>query len=326
MTSSQAQAVQQVPPRTVPIPAHLSAEAQAVLGLGMIGAVDYPELDDTDAWREMASVYEREYFAAMEPVVSSANASVERMDVEDVPVFVATPDGLSTKDHRVFLDIHGGGLFMGGGECCRLTSLLAVGRSRVRTWAVDYRMPPDNPYPAPLDDCVSVYRAILEDHRPEDVMVAGTSAGGNLAAALILRARDEGLPLPTAALFFSPEADLTESGDSFQTNLGLDNVLTKSLMPANQLYSAGHDLADPFLSPLFGDYTKGFPPAMLTSGTRDLFLSNAVRLHRVLRAADVPAELHILEAAGHGGFFGHTPEDKEMESEIRRFIDAHWSN
>jgi acetyl esterase/lipase len=94
-------------------------------------------------------------------------------------------------------------------------------------------MPPDHPYPVPLDDCVAAYRALLRDHRPDDIVVGGVSAGGNLAAALILRARDEGLPLPAGAILLTPEVDLTESGDSFRTNLGLDPLLTRSLMPAN---------------------------------------------------------------------------------------------
>lgn len=123
----------------------------------------------------------------------------------------------------------------------------------------------------------------------------------------------------------TPEVDLTESGDSFHTNLRLDNVLTESLMPANLLYSGGHDLTHPYLSPLYADFSAGFPPTILTTGTRDLFLSNTVRLHRALRAAGVPAELHVVEAAGHGGFFAQAPEDEDLDAEIRHFIDAHWA-
>jgi acetyl esterase/lipase len=100
-------------------------------------------------------------------------------------------------------------------------------------------------------------------------------------------------------------------------------MLTASLMPVNLLYANGHDLTDPYLSPLFGDFTKGFPPTLLSAGTRDVFLSNAVRMHRALRAASVPAELHIMEAAPHGGFLGGAPEDRDLEEEIRRFVEDH---
>jgi epsilon-lactone hydrolase len=163
---------------------------------------------------------------------------------------------------------------------------------------------------------------LLQQRSPQEIVVGGGSAGANLAAALLLRARDEGLPLPAAAVLLTPEVDLTESGDSFSTNLGIDSVLTRSLMPANLLYAAGTDLAHPYLSALFGDFTKGFPPTLLASGTRDLFLSNTVRMHRALRAADIEAELHVLEAAPHGGFYGSAPEDAALAKEVRRFIEA----
>jgi acetyl esterase/lipase len=227
------------------------------------------------------------------------------------------PDGPETP---IYLDIHGGALIMGGGEVCELmASAGTLGRGMI-TWAVDYRMPPHHPYPAGLDDCVAAYRRALEERPPEDVFVGGGSAGGNLAAALLLRAKDEGLPMPAALVLISPEVDLTESGDSFQTNLGIDHVLSP-LMHVNLLYANGHDLADPYLSPLFGDVT-GFPPTFLQAGTRDLFLSNTARMHRKLRAAGVEAELHIFEAMPHGGF-GGAPEDIEIGVEVRRFLDRH---
>jgi len=232
------------------------------------------------------------------------------------------PANLVLTDDRVVLDIHGGALILQGGPACAAMTVMAAARLGLPTWGVDYRMPPDHPYPTPLDDCVRAYRALLEDVPPDRIVVAGGSAGGNLAAALVVRARDEGLPLPAAVVLATPEVDLTESGDSFATNLGVDSILGR-LMPVNELYAAGHDLAHPYLSPLFADLT-GFPPTILTTGTRDLFLSNTVRMHRALRRADVEAELHVLEAAPHGGFLGMAPEDAEIAAEVRRFID-NWS-
>ncbi len=123
----------------------------------------------------------------------------------------------------------------------------------------------------------------------------------------------------------TPGVDLTASGDSLQTNLGLDPLITASSSPAFGLYAAGHDLTDPYVSPLFADFTKGFPPTILTTGTRDMLLSDTVRMHRALRAAGIAADLHVTEAGGHGGFFGMAPEDREIEAEVRRFVDRHWA-
>jgi acetyl esterase/lipase len=113
-----------------------------------------------------------------------------------------------------------------------------------------------------------------------------------------LHARDEGLPLPVGAVVNSPPIDLTAVGDSYQANKYLDvSYVDDEFDKVFQLYTNGHDLHDPYLSPLFGDFTKGFPSSILTTGTRDFLLSDTVRLHRKLREADVPAQLHVWEAA-----------------------------
>lgn len=312
-----------VPARRIPVPASISPQAQAALA-ATFDPAPYPPLDDPDGWRRMIAASDASLLTRFEARIEDVAASVTERSVDGVPVFDIMPDDLpDARSPFVYLDIHGGALIMGSGACCRAMGTRAMARVGVRTVSVDYRMPPDHPYPAALDDCVAVYGALLREHDPAHLIVGGSSAGGNLAAALVLRARDEGLPLPAAAVLVSPELDLTESGDSFHTNLGVDTVLRRSLMPANFLYANGHDLRHPYLSPLFGDFATGFPPTFVQAGTRDLFLSNAVRMHRALRAAQVPVELHVFEAMPHGGFFG-APEDLELEQEIRRFVDGVW--
>ncbi|WP_231568463.1 alpha/beta hydrolase [Novosphingobium malaysiense] len=256
----------------------------------------------------------------LQQISPSSPAEVIERDLDGLCVFDVTPEDLPAGSGGVVLDLHGGGLFLCGGELCRLMAIGIATRLKTKVWSPDYRMPPDHPYPAALDDAMTAYRALLEQYDPSRIVVHGASAGGNLAAALILRARDEGLAMPAGAILQTPEADLTESGDSFHVNLGVDPGLAP-LMPVNLLYANGHDLTDPYLSPLFGDFTKGFPPTILTTGTRDLFLSNTVRMHRALRAADIPAELHVVEAAGHGNFSG-APEGDEIDKEIRHFLES----
>ena len=289
----------------------------------MIG-LPYPATNEPEAWAAYAAAMDGAVLPMVKAMASSIAAVVDETWVGDTRIFVITPQVMRVDERFVYLDIHGGGLVMGGGELCRAFGMATAARVGAKVWTVDYRMPPRHPYPAALDDCLAGYRALLQVHRAEEVIVGGGSAGGNLAAAMILRARDEGLPLPAAAFLGTPELDLTESGDSFQANLGLDARLTESLMPANLLYAAGHDLTEPYLSPLFGDFSKGFPPTLLTSGTRDLFLSNAVRMHWALRVHGIHAELFIDEAGSHGGFSG-CPESEQMLREINRFLKEHWS-
>jgi acetyl esterase/lipase len=157
--------------------------------------------------------------------------------------------------------------------------------------------------------------------------IFGTSTGGGMTLAMILRAKQEGLPLPAAIAPGTPWADLTETGDTYKTNEWLDNVLVSYngyLRHAAELYANGHDLKDPQLSPIYGDFS-GFPPAILTSGTRDLFLSLTVLTHRKLRRAGVEAELQVFEGMSHAqyNFDAFAPETKETFTEIAKFFDKH---
>ena len=314
-----------LPARDIPVPSTVSPEAQAVLANPPAESFEFPALDDLEAWRVMIAAHDGAIAAMMAGRAAADRVTVEHRDLAHCRVYVITPKGLGDGDDRVYLDIHGGGFIWGGGElCCTMATGTAL-RMGARVWAVDYRMPPDHPFPAGLDDCLAAYRALLDERPPERVIVGGASAGGNLAVALVLRARDEGLPLPAAAVLMTPGADLTESGDSHQVNLGIDPLIPGSAHPSFLLYAAGQDLRHPLISPLNGDFTKGFPPAILTTGTRDMLLSDTVLLHRALRRAGVPAELHVTEAGGHGGFMGMAPEDREILAEVRRFADAHWS-
>ncbi len=245
---------------------------------------------------------------------------VEEFVLDGVTTYAAQPPDANGST-PIYIDLHGGALIMGGGSLLRFSAAIGALSRGMIAWSLDYRMPPWHPYPAALDDCLALYRRALADRSPEDIFVGGGSAGGNLAAALLVRARDEGLPMPQALVLLSPEVDLTESGDTFTTNLGIDPVLGR-LMKVNLLYANGHDLADPYLSPLFADLT-GFPPTFLQCGTRDVFLSNTVRMHRKLLASGSEAELHIWEAMPHGGFGGMAPEDTEVATAVRTFLDKH---
>jgi acetyl esterase/lipase len=292
-------------------------------GIPLNSLFEMPSADDQAAWLRMKGIVDGQYAAALASSVGGLRSSLETLQIDEATVHVAKPEGTFERS-RAVIDLHGGALVFGGGEACRVSTRRQADLHRVACYGIDYRTPPEHPFPAGLDDCVTAYRHILERHSAKDISLIGRSAGGNLAAALLLRASEEGLPVPSSLVLLSPEVDLTESGDSFITNQMVDLVLPRSLMSANLLYAGGVDLASPQLSPLFGDL-RCFPPVFLQSGTRDLFLSNTVRMHRALLKASVEAELHVFEGMPHGGFTGGTPEDRELESEVARFIRTHWS-
>jgi epsilon-lactone hydrolase len=302
-----------IPPRG---PAFLSDAARAVIEQP-IEHIPSPPASDKDAWRRQIA----ELNEGLADIIAASTAlpvRTERTLIAGVPTYVVTPDEADPAG-PIQLDIHGGGLILGAGEVTRIAGEQNAANSGIVHWAVDYRMPPDHPFPAALDDLIAVYRALLAVRDPSQIVVGGGSAGGNLAAALMLRAKDEGLPMPAGLLLLTPECDLTESGDSFVT-LADVSVGLQSLREVNELYADGHDLAHPYLSPLFGDLA-GLPPTLLITGTRDLYLSNTARMHRALREAGVDADLHVFDARPHGGFWG-APEEIPVQAEIRRFVRA----
>jgi len=310
-------------PRTIPVPQSLSPEAQAFLRATPVGPRRaLPPLDDKAGWRDYIQKLDAERLPLMARGAEGAEATVKAIQVGEALVQVATPHVVAPADQdKALLYIHGGALVFLGGPAVPLFALGEASRYRMMIFAVDYRMPPNHPFPAGLDDCVAVYRHLLQTYRPENIAIYGASAGGNLAAAAALKIRDLGLPAPGAVGLFTPEIDLTETGDSFSINTEIDCMAPYKFPECNALYADGADLTDPYVSPLFGDFTKGYPPTFVQAGTRDLFLSNAARMHRALRRADIDAELHIFEGMPHGGLGGRSPEDLEMRREFRRFLD-----
>ncbi len=313
--------------RTVPLPQSISPEARHFLAWRQPAMGDGPKT--ADAWRQALARSE----AAAAPGAAKALAKV-KADVEDIDlgeglwVYVAKPRAPAqhaAQADRALLYMHGGGFLEGRGLACKAETAALAERTGVTVFGVDYRTGPDAPFPAALDDCVRAYEFALTRLPATSIVLYGGSAGGNLAVTCALRLRDGGKPAPAGVVALSPEADLTESGDSFVTNLYLDVVLGNGMPDSIAVYAGGADCGDPLLSPIFADYSKGFPRTLIQAGTRDLFLSNAVRLHRAMRAGDVEAELHIWEAMPHIGFGGRTPEDDEIKAEIGKFLEKCWS-
>jgi acetyl esterase/lipase len=309
-----------VPARLIPPPPTVSPQAQALLANQPMPGGPAPDAKDKDAWRAYIARGAEWLEGQMAEGAKPYPAKIITHQLSATPLYEVVPDSLAagTEACAIFY-VHGGAYIHGAGLTGAYMSQPLVGTVGLRAFSVDYRMPPDHPFPTGLKDCVEAYRWLLKRYKPENIVIAGGSAGAGLAAAAVLMIRDLGLPTPGACVLATPEADLTESGDSFETNDTIDVIAQHRLTDSIALYADGHDLRDPYLSPLFGDFTKGFPPTLLTTGTRDIFLSNTVLMHRALLRAGVEAELHVWEAMPHGGFFG-APEDREVLEQQASFI------
>lgn len=304
-----------------PLPASVSPAARQSLARPARRRPPLPDRGDVAGWLRHIEDADATMLAWYrgQPSPLDHGVEVRERDCAGVRTFIAHDPQLPTDTRApVYLEFHGGAFVYGSGELCRLSTGFTALDKGMTVWGVDYRMPPLYPFPAAVDDALAVYRELLRVRGPQEIHVGGGSAGGNLAAALVGRARDEGLPVPASLVLLTPELDLTGSGDSVGVLAGIDGALT-GLKEISALYAGGHDPACPRLSPLFADLA-GFPPTFLQSGTRDPLLSDTVRMHRGLLAAGVPAELHVFEAMPHGGF-GAAPEDLEVRAAVRDFLD-----
>lgn len=307
-----------------PVPGHISPEAQAVLSRPVDMAPAQAAPTSADEWHSWRQTTEAMFRPAIEQAIAATGVRIEKAARAGVPVRELTPP-LPRAPHpdRVLMNLHGGGYTIMGGDLSVIEGL-SLSMAGYRVVSVDYRMPPDHPFPAAVDDGVSVYRDLLDTYDPGQIALFGSSAGGGLTAAVIVAARDAGLPLPAAAVMHTPWCDLSKTGDSYYTNEGVDPMLTTydgGLEAGARAYAGDAGLRHPLVSPIYADLSKGFPPSFLSTGTRDLLLSCTVRLHRALRAVGVQAELHVFEAMWHG--FSAMPEGRELEREVCAFLENH---
>lgn len=253
-----------------------------------------------------------------------AGIAVEDLSLGGIPTERLSAPGAD--ESRTFLYIHGGGFVGGSPRTHRPLTWRLAKQVGVPVHAIDYRLAPEYPYPAALDDCVAAYRALLDKgYAAKSIVVGGDSAGGNLTLALALRLKAEGVALPAALICLSPATDMTGTGASRHENAEADSLFVEemfdSLKPA---YFHGLDERDPFLSPLFGDVT-GFPPVLLQVGEREMLRDDSVRMAENLKAAGVETVLEVWPKVWHVWQLNADmlPEGREAITHITRFARQH---
>jgi len=320
-------APREVPAKSIPVPADVSPGMQKLIAAPLNPA--WHDLWKTgEEWRKAAEKRNAEILPTIPAMTERLHVKIEPSTIDGVKVFIVTPDEIPPENrNRMLLHIHGGCYAFFPGEAGATEAITMAGLEHFKVISVDYRMPPEAYFPAAIDDVLTVYKALLRTTDSKKMAIFGTSAGGALTLEVILRAKEQGVTLPAAISAGSPMADATKTGDSFYTNDMVDNVLVSPdgfCDAATVVYAHGHDLKDPLISPVYGDM-HGFPPTILTSGTRDLLLSNTVRVHRALRAAGIEAQLEVYEGQAHAQytFDDRLPETAVAFGEIAEFFDKH---
>jgi monoterpene epsilon-lactone hydrolase len=261
------------------VPDTVSPEVQALIAAPYRVPAWDANPKSAEEWKEQVATLAARGAAAQAGIREKLGVTMQPGVIGGVKAFILAPKVIPAANrNRLLVHVHGGGYVYNPGEAGTGEAALMAAYGGFKVISFDYRMPPDAPYPAAMDDAMAVWKAALKMQKPRNMAIFGTSTGGGMTLAMILRAKQEHLPLPAAIAPGTPWSDLTDTGDTYKTNEWLDNVLVSYngyLSRAAQLYANGHDLRDPQLSPIYGDF-HGFPPAILTSGTRDLFLSNTV--------------------------------------------------
>jgi len=304
--------------RIVPMPTTISPEAQqwlASLTKEKSGAEPLAERrKHTDAWRKFGSAEARKYY----PV------NIEETTMAGVRTDIITPlDMPEANRNRVLVNLHGGGFNSDSGSLIEGDPIANLAKTKVVS--VYYRLAPENPFPAAVDDVVAVYKELLKTYKPQSIGIFGTSAGAILTAEVTVRFKQLGLPLPAALGIFSGLADFSRPGDSWQlfTLNGLPGQLepTDPNHPHDSEYVGKTDRRDPVLSPLFADL-HGMPPSLLVTSTRDILLSSTTTFHRALLHSGNESELVVFEALPHA-FWYHfqLPETKEALEIMAEFFD-----
>jgi len=276
----------------------------------------------------------QEFLSALLPMPGLANETVVdeavvqlRQTVEDVevreiagvPVDIITPNDCQEDNDDIAIYIHGGGWVLYKAQyplAYKFADDLGL-----KVYSIDYRQGARHLYPDTLDDCFAVYQELLKEFGAENVVMLGDSSGGNMVLTTVLKARKNGLRLPAAVALLSPCVDLTGASDSIYTNDGFDPILTKEfLLSSYEAYPAGNNPTDPLISPLYANFSEGFPPTIISTGTRDLLLSESSRLYQTMKDDGVKVELNVWEGMWHVFEAIPIPEAEESRQEIVDFL------
>ena len=302
--------------RVVPVPETISPEAQKFISQPVTAGPE-PSLAERRAAQDKARTSRSEEARKLYPVdIHEQTLSGVRCDIIK-PLKIP-----AAKRDRVLINVHGGGFNADSGSLVEGIPIAYLTGTTVAS--VYYRLAPEYPFPAAVDDTEAVYKELLKTYKPAKIGLYGTSAGAILTGEVAVRLRRDKLPLPAALGIFSGTGDVSRAGDSqaLYTVRGLGgNLHPPSKAPLVASYVGATDPKDPVLSPIYADL-KGFPPTLLITSGRDLLLSGTADLHRALLRAGVDAQLVVFDALPHAFWYNYSlPESKEALDIIAQFFD-----
>lgn len=317
----------QLPARLITPPSSITQPGQAALN-APLNPIWTCSPRSTEEWRTLAAEVNLLFAnraARFTSTSSGPKPDLEFFKLDGVPACLAVPNGQKTAHGLMVLSIHGGAYVLrGGASNLELDAVTIAERFNLPTVSIDYRQLPEWPQPVPLQDVERAWLAAQKRYPQKRWLLSGVSSGGALACSLIQKQQANGGIVPAGLALVSPLVDLSLSGDSLQTHRGIDRDILQVegvLQGAVSLYLNGADPRLPELSPLFGSF-GGFPPTLIISGSRDLLMSDAIRLNQALLQAEVPSQLQVFEAMSHLMIGEPIPEQQQAVAMLQRFAHS----
>jgi acetyl esterase/lipase len=282
--------------------------------------------NDIEGWRQRQEAYEKGQVARNHAQLAKLKFSQRTRSINGTPVIEIVPANIG-KSTAVLVYVHGGGYVLGSAQSSLATAAAIATDMRARVVSIDYTLAPHARWQKITDEVVAVLRGLqAEGHPFSSIAMIGDSAGGSLTAGAVLKMRDQTGAMPAALVLRSPWSDITESGDSYATLKAADFLRYETgLKPGAAAYADAADQKNPYVSPVYGDYTKAYPPTLIQGGTREIFLSNFIRHYQALDSAGRKVKLDLYEGMPHvfQEYFVGTPEYTLAARKMRHFLGEH---
>ena len=311
------------------IPTTISKEAQEELRKIAIdfSNLKVPDPYDLNEWKKQYNYSESIFRQLSQSIVESYQPNITETKLGGLQVLDVKPKNWDDNG-KVLVYTHGGAYTFGSANSTLGSPVLAANATGLRVISINYTVAPFSKWNQTTDEVVSVIRGLKElGYSLDDIAMYGDSAGGGLVAASVLKMRDKGLGMPAAVVLWSPWLDLTGSGDTYFTLKDADPFLLYSfLKDAAGAYADPADQKNPYVSPVYGNFNNGYPPTLIQGGTREILLSELVRLYQALDQANIPVKLDIYEGMPHvHQYLYNTPESKTALSKMDDFLKMYLS-
>lgn len=310
---------------TITIPPTISKESQNTLRSIISHMPEFvpPKPNDLKGWEELNKQVSSMSIDQSKSLIDIFGANISSTQLGDVKVLDIKPKDW-VESNKILVYVHGGGYTFLGANSTLTNSVTMANATGLRVISVDYSLAPFSKWNETTSEVVSVIKALKDQgYSLENIAMYGDSAGGGLVASSVLKMRDEGIGMPAALALWSPWTDVSRVGDTYSTLKSADIFIPESMLKnMGDAYANAKDQKNPYVSPVYGDFSKGFPPTLIQVGTKEILLSDSVRLYQGLDQVDIPVKLDVYEGMPHvfQTTLYNTPESSLAISKTNEFL------